>query len=87
MHLHRQNYCKNPDLLCDEPTGALDYNTLWRYCQLVEDINVGSSTIVIWLHIMSQSARWPIRSLIFMMVGSAYDEKNNNRLAAELIEW
>ena len=72
---------KNPDLLlCDEPTGALDYNTS-------KDINVKyGSTIVIVTHnvAISQMAHQVI-NLHDGRIRS--DEKNNNRLAAELIEW
>ncbi|WP_306473231.1 ABC transporter ATP-binding protein [Mogibacterium diversum] len=79
---------KNPDLLlCDEPTGALDYNTSKEILKLVEDINVKyGSTIVIVTHnvAISQMAHQVI-NLHGGRIRS--DEKNNNRLAAELIEW
>lgn len=79
---------KNPDLLlCDEPTGALDYNTSKEILKLVEDINVKyGSTIVIVTHnvAISQMAHQVI-NLHDGRIRS--DEKNNNRLAAELIEW
>ena len=79
---------KNPDLLlCDEPTGALDYNTSKEILKLVEDINVKyGSTIVIVTHnvAISQMAHQVI-NLRDGRIRS--DEKNNNRLAAELIEW
>lgn len=79
---------KNPDLLlCEEPTGALDYNTSKEILKLVEDINVKyGSTIVIVTHnvAISQMAHQVI-NLHDGRIRS--DEKNNNRLAAELIEW
>ena len=79
---------KNPDLLlCDEPTGALDYNTSKEILKLVEDINVKyGSTIVIVTHnvAISQMAHQVI-NLHDGRIRS--DVKNDNRLAAELIEW
>ena len=79
---------KNPDLLlCDEPTGALDYNTSKEILKLVEDINIKyGTTIVILTHnvAISQMAHQFI-NLHDGRIRS--DEKNNNRLAAELIEW
>ncbi|WP_455052773.1 ABC transporter ATP-binding protein [Mogibacterium sp.] len=79
---------KNPDLLlCDEPTGALDYNTSKEILKLVEDINIKyGTTIVIVTHnvAISQMAHQVI-NLHDGRIRS--DEKNNNRLAAELIEW
>ena len=79
---------KNPDLLlCDEPTGALDYNTSKEILKLVEDINVKyGSTIVIVTHnvAISQMAHQVINLHDGRIIS---DEKNNNRLAAELIEW
>lgn len=39
---------KNPDiLLCDEPTGALDYNTSKEILQLIEDVNKKYGNIII----------------------------------------
>ena len=41
---------KNPDiLLCDEPTGALDYNTSKEILQLIEDVNkkYGNTVIMV----------------------------------------
>lgn len=79
---------KNPDLLlCDEPTGALDYNTSKEILKLVEDINIKyGTTIVIVTHnvAISQMAHQVI-NLHDGRIRS--DEKNNNGLAAELIEW
>ena len=79
---------KNPDLLlCDEPTGALDYNTSKEILKLVDDINIKyGTTIVIVTHnvAISQMAHQVI-NLHDGRIRS--DEKNNNRLAAELIEW
>lgn len=79
---------KNPDLLlCDEPTGALDYNTSKEILKLVEDINIKyGTTIVIVTHnvAISQMAHQVI-NLHDGRIRS--DEKNNNRLAVELIEW
>ena len=43
---------KNPDiLLCDEPTGALDYNTSKEILQLIEDVNKKyGNTIIMVTH-------------------------------------
>lgn len=43
---------KNPDiLLCDEPTGALDYNTSKQILQLIEDVNKKyGNTIIMVTH-------------------------------------
>ena len=39
---------KNPDiLLCDEPTGALDYNTSKEILKLIENVNVKYGNTVI----------------------------------------
>ena len=45
-------HCKNPDiLLCDEPTGALDYNTSKEILKLIETVNHKyGNTIVMVTH-------------------------------------
>ena len=50
---------KNPDiLLCDEPTGALDYNTSKDILKLIEDVNKKyGNTIIIVTH-MTLSRIW-----------------------------
>lgn len=44
--------CKNPDLLlCDEPTGALDYKTGLQILKLLKDININyKKTVIIITH-------------------------------------
>lgn len=79
---------KNPDLLlCDEPTGALDYNTSKEILKLVEDINVkyGSTTVIVTHNVAISQMAHQVINLHDGRIRS--DEKNNNRLAAELIEW
>ena len=79
---------KNPDLLlCDEPTGALDYNTSKEILKLVEDINVkyGSNIVIVTHNVAISQMAHQVINLHDGRIRS--DEKNNNRLAAELIEW
>ena len=50
---------KNPDiLLCDEPTGALDYNTSKQILKLLEDVNKKYGNTVIRLLTMTQLKIW-----------------------------
>ena len=78
---------KNPDLLlCDEPTGALDYNTSKEILKLVEDINnkYGSTIVIVTHNVAISQMAHQVINLHDGRIRS--DEKNNNRLAAELIE-
>lgn len=79
---------KNPDiLLCDEPTGALDYNTSKEILKLLEDINKKyGNTIIIVTHndaIKNMSDR--VVTLRDGMVRKNY--KNENKLTAEQLDW
>ena len=65
---------KNPDILiCDEPTGALDYNTSKEILQLIEKVNKQyGNTIIIVTH---NDGR----------IRKEYD--NENKIPAEQLEW
>lgn len=79
---------KNPDLLlCDEPTGALDYNTSKEILKLIEDINnkYGSTIVIVTHNVAISQMAHQVINLHDGRIRS--NEKNNNRLAAELIEW
>lgn len=79
---------KNPDLLlCDEPTGALDYNTSKEILKLIEDINnkYGSTIVIVTHNVAISQMAHQVINLHDGRIRS--DEKNNNRLDAELIEW
>lgn len=79
---------KNPGLLlCDEPTGALDYNTSKEILKLIEDINnkYGSTIVIVTHNVAISKMAHQVINLHDGRIRS--DEKNNNRLAAELIEW
>ena len=59
---------KNPDiLLCDEPTGALDYNTSKEILKLIEDVIRNMEIPLLWLHIMMRSKIWQTVSLSCVM--------------------
>lgn len=50
---------KNPSiLLCDEPTGALDYHTSKEILKLIEDVNQKYGNTVIMEHTMMRSKTW-----------------------------
>ncbi len=79
---------KNPDiLLCDEPTGALDYNTSREILQLIEDVNRKyGSTVVMVTH--NEAIRQMADHMIVMRDGTVRSEEyNENRIPANLLEW
>ncbi|MCQ1529034.1 ABC transporter ATP-binding protein [Lutispora saccharofermentans] len=79
---------KNPDvLLCDEPTGALDYTTGKLVLKLLQDINKNTGkTVIIITH--NQPIAAMARRVIKMRSGEIVENYiNSNPADADLIEW
>ena len=79
---------KNPKLLlCDEPTGALDYETSRGVLSLIEDINTKYGTTI--LMITHNSAIAGMAHAVFRLRGGEVVETVHNAelLPAERIEW
>lgn len=79
---------KNPDiLLCDEPTGALDYNTSKEILQLIEDVNKKyGNTIVMVTHndAIKQMADRVVKLRDGMIRKNYFNE---TKLTAEELDW
>lgn len=79
---------KNPDiLLCDEPTGALDYNTSKEILQLIEDINQKyGNTIIMVTH--NEAIKNMADHVIRLRDGGVrHDDINANKVSAAELEW
>ena len=79
---------KNPDiLLCDEPTGALDYKTSKEILKLIEDINVKyGNTIIMVTH--NEAIKNMADHIIKLRDGEIrLNEKNPNKISATDLEW
>jgi putative ABC transport system ATP-binding protein len=79
---------KNPDvLLCDEPTGALDYSTGIKVLKLLKEINQNmNKTIIVITH--NQPIAQMADRVIKLRSGKISENyKIHNPLAPELIEW
>ncbi|WP_238917711.1 ABC transporter ATP-binding protein [Clostridium sp. YIM B02555] len=79
---------KNPKLLlCDEPTGALDYKTSKEILQLLEDVNkIYGTTIIIVTH--NDAIKYMSHKVIKVKDGSIESvSENSNILPASQIEW
>ena len=79
---------KNPKLLlCDEPTGALDYNTGKAILKLLQDTaRKNNMTVVIITH--NQAITAMADRVIKVKNGTVYSvKKNNNIIPVENIEW
>ena len=79
---------KNPKLLlCDEPTGALDYNTGKSILKLLSDTSKKHGmTVIVITH---NSAITPIADKIITLRNGKVEsvEKNNNPMSIEKLEW
>lgn len=79
---------KNPDiLLCDEPTGALDYNTSKKILQLIEDVNkkYGNTIIMVTHNDAIKQMADRVVKLRDGMIRKNY--LNETKLTAEELDW
>ncbi len=79
---------KNPDiLLCDEPTGALDYNTSKEILKLIEDINKKyGNTVIMVTH--NDSIKNMADRVFHLKDGRIVKNyENENKISAENLEW
>ncbi len=79
---------KNPDLLlCDEPTGALDYNTSKEILQLIEEINKKyGNTIIMVTH--NEPIQQMADHVVKLRDGKIRnDEKVAHKITAAELEW
>lgn len=79
---------KNPDiLLCDEPTGALDYNTSKEILKLIEDVNHKyGNTIIMVTH--NEAIQNMADHVIKLRDGVVrHNRQNENKMSAMELEW
>ena len=79
---------KNPDiLLCDEPTGALDYTTSKEILRLIEDVNGKyGNTIIMVTH--NEAIRLMADHVIKLRDGKIrHDDVNTQKITADELEW
>lgn len=79
---------KNPDiLLCDEPTGALDYTTSKEILKLIEDINRKYKNTVIMVTHNEAIKNMADHVIKLRDVRVRHNEKNTNKISAVELEW
>ena len=79
---------KNPDiLLCDEPTGALDYTTSKEILKLIGDVNskYGNTVIMVTHNDAIKVMADTVVKLRDGRIRKAY--RNENKISAEELEW
>ncbi len=79
---------KNPDiLLCDEPTGALDYHTSKEILKLIEDVNIKyGNTVIMVTH--NEAIRSMADHVIRLRDGKVRrNEMNTDKISAADLEW
>ena len=79
---------KNPDiLLCDEPTGALDYKTSKEILKLIEQVNkTYGNTIIMVTH--NDAIKFMADTVMRLRDGAIRDTvRNERRVSAEELEW
>lgn len=79
---------KNPDiLLCDEPTGALDYTTSKEILKLIEDINHKyKNTVIMVTH--NEAIKGMADHVIRLRDGKVrHNHRSTNKISAVDLEW
>ncbi len=79
---------KNPDiLLCDEPTGALDYTTSKEILKLIEEINAKyKNTVIMVTH--NEAIKGMADHIVKLRDGKVrLNEQNENKISASGLEW
>ena len=79
---------KNPDiLLCDEPTGALDYTTSNEILKLIGDVNekYGNTVIMVTHNDAIKEMADTVVKLRDGRIRKAY--RNENKISAEELDW
>lgn len=79
---------KNPDiLLCDEPTGALDYNTSKEILKLIENLNqkYGSTVVMVTHNDAIKNMADRVIKLRDGVIRKNY--KNEEKISAEELDW
>ena len=79
---------KNPDiLLCDEPTGALDYNTSKEILKLIEDVNAKyGNTIIMVTH--NEAIKYMADHVVKLRDGVVrHNDINDNKTSAMELDW
>ena len=79
---------KNPDiLLCDEPTGALDYTTSKEILRLIEEVNRKyGNTVIMVTH--NEAIKQMADHVIKLRDGKIRrDDLNTNKITASELEW
>ena len=79
---------KNPDiLLCDEPTGALDYSTSKEILKLIGDVNqkYGNTVIMVTHNDAIKEIADTVVKLRDGKIRKAY--RNENKISAEELDW
>lgn len=78
---------KNPDMLCDEPTGALDYNTSKEILKLIEKVNQKyGSTVIMVTH--NDAIKYMSDRVVRLRDGQILKNYlNDKKVKAEDLEW
>ena len=79
---------KNPDILmCDEPTGALDYNTSKEILKLIEEVNKKyGNTVIMVTH--NEAIKNMADHVIKLRDGVVrHNDLNENKISASELEW